>query len=141
MLLGFQAAGAAPLVLGHPVESPETVASAIRIGNPARWEEAMDAVTSSRGRIAAVEARALSWVLTKTQLEAEAKAAKNKAGGQAGGAVITTGAGGNEIAQQSTTLPWWAILIAVGLIAAPFVIRTIINAQRAKALADAAKGS
>ncbi len=55
MLLGFQAAGAAPIVLGHPVEAPETVASAIRIGNPARWEEAMDAVTSSRGRIAAVE--------------------------------------------------------------------------------------
>lgn len=54
MLLGFQAAGAAPLVLGHPVAEPETVASAIRIGNPARWEEAMDAVTSSRGRIAAV---------------------------------------------------------------------------------------
>ena len=55
MLLGFQAAGAAPLVLGRPVDNPETVASAIRIGNPARWEEAMDAVTSSRGRIAAVE--------------------------------------------------------------------------------------
>jgi len=55
MLLGFQASGAAPLVLGHPVERPETVASAIRIGNPARWEEAMDAVTSSRGRIAAVD--------------------------------------------------------------------------------------
>ena len=54
-LFGFQAAGAAPLVLGHPVENPETVASAIRIGNPARWEEAMDAVTSSRGRIAAVD--------------------------------------------------------------------------------------
>jgi len=54
MLLGFQAAGAAPLVLGRPVAEPETVASAIRIGNPARWEEAMDAVTSSRGRIAAV---------------------------------------------------------------------------------------
>ncbi len=54
-LFGFQAAGAAPLVLGHPVEKPETVASAIRIGNPARWEEAMDAVTSSRGRIDAVD--------------------------------------------------------------------------------------
>jgi threonine synthase len=54
MLLGFQAAGAAPLVAGHPIAEPETVASAIRIGNPARWEEAMDAVTSSRGRIAAV---------------------------------------------------------------------------------------
>jgi len=54
-LFGFQAAGAAPLVLGHPVDNPETIASAIRIGNPARWEEAMDAVTASRGRIAAVE--------------------------------------------------------------------------------------
>jgi threonine synthase len=54
VLYGFQAAGAAPLVLGHPVDSPETVASAIRIGNPARWEEAMQAVTASRGRIAAV---------------------------------------------------------------------------------------
>ena len=54
MLHGYQAAGAAPLVQGRPVENPETVASAIRIGNPARWEEAMDAVTSSRGEIRAV---------------------------------------------------------------------------------------
>jgi len=54
VLYGFQAEGAAPLVHGHPVADPETVASAIRIGNPARWEEAMNAVTASRGRIAAV---------------------------------------------------------------------------------------
>ena len=54
VLYGFQAAGAAPLVEGKPVSNPETIASAIRIGNPARWEEAMDAVTASRGRIAAV---------------------------------------------------------------------------------------
>ena len=54
VLHGFQAEGAAPLVHGHPIENPETVASAIRIGNPARWEEAMEAITSSRGRIAAV---------------------------------------------------------------------------------------
>src|SRR5688500_9330020 len=53
-MLGFQAEGAAPLVLGAPVEAPETVASAIRIGNPARWEEALDAFTSSRGAVAAV---------------------------------------------------------------------------------------
>src|SRR4051794_19784185 len=53
-MFGFQAEGAAPLVRGAPVENPETVASAIRIGNPARWEEAMDAVTSSRGQIRAV---------------------------------------------------------------------------------------
>jgi len=54
LLYGFQAEGAAPLVHGAPVENPETVASAIRIGNPARWEEAMDAFTASRGRVAAV---------------------------------------------------------------------------------------
>ena len=53
-MYGFQAAGAAPLVLGRPVEHPETVASAIRIGNPARWEEAMDAMSSSGGAVAAV---------------------------------------------------------------------------------------
>jgi threonine synthase len=54
VLYGFQAEGAAPLVHGKPVAEPETVATAIRIGNPARWEEAMEAVTGSRGRIAAV---------------------------------------------------------------------------------------
>ncbi|HEX4671974.1 MAG TPA: pyridoxal-phosphate dependent enzyme, partial [Solirubrobacteraceae bacterium] len=53
-MYGFQAAGAAPLVIGRPVEHPETVASAIRIGNPARWEEAMDAMSSSGGAVAAV---------------------------------------------------------------------------------------
>src|SRR4051794_15981984 len=53
-MLGFQAEGAAPLVHGERVEQPETIASAIRIGNPARWEEAMDAVTSSHGAIRAV---------------------------------------------------------------------------------------
>ncbi len=52
-MLGFQAEGAAPLVHGAPVENPETVASAIRIGNPARWEEAMAAMTESSGAIRA----------------------------------------------------------------------------------------
>jgi threonine synthase len=53
-MLGWQAEGAAPLVHGAPVESPETVASAIRIGNPARWEDAMNAFTASRGEVRAV---------------------------------------------------------------------------------------
>jgi threonine synthase len=53
-MFGFQAAGAAPLVHGAPVEHPETIASAIRIGNPARWEDAMEAMTSSGGAIRAV---------------------------------------------------------------------------------------
>ncbi|HET7829815.1 MAG TPA: threonine synthase [Candidatus Limnocylindrales bacterium] len=51
---GFQAAGAAPLVAGHPIDAPETVATAIRIGNPASWDLAIDARDSSGGRIAAV---------------------------------------------------------------------------------------
>jgi threonine synthase len=53
-LHGYQAEGAAPLVHGAPVASPETVASAIRIGNPARWEDAMNAFTASRGEVRAV---------------------------------------------------------------------------------------
>src|SRR3954452_24130181 len=53
-MLGFQADGAAPLVLGRRVEEPETIASAIRIGNPARWEEAMAAMTTSRGHVRGV---------------------------------------------------------------------------------------
>ncbi|OGO27231.1 MAG: threonine synthase [Chloroflexi bacterium RBG_16_54_18] len=51
--LGVQAAGAAPLVLGHPVEKPETVATAIRIGRPARGEQALQAAEESGGRIIA----------------------------------------------------------------------------------------
>ena len=48
---GFQAEGAAPLVRGHVVENPETIATAIRIGNPASWDLAVDAIKSSGGLI------------------------------------------------------------------------------------------
>jgi threonine synthase len=53
-LFGFQAEGAAPLVLGHPVEHPETVASAIRIGHPVRGEDAITATRQSGGAIRSV---------------------------------------------------------------------------------------
>lgn len=53
-MMGFQAAGAAPLVSGQPVESPETVATAIRIGNPASWQGAITARDESAGSITAV---------------------------------------------------------------------------------------
>jgi threonine synthase len=53
-LLGWQAAGAAPLVAGSPVADPETVASAIRIGNPASWQLAVAAQQESGGRFQAV---------------------------------------------------------------------------------------
>ena len=53
-MLGFQAAGAAPIVAGHPIDSPETVATAIRIGRPASWYGATAAASESGGGIAAV---------------------------------------------------------------------------------------
>jgi threonine synthase len=53
-LLGGQAAGAAPIVLGRVVEKPETLATAIRIGNPARWRQAAEALDESGGIITAV---------------------------------------------------------------------------------------
>src|SRR6202522_4640685 len=53
-LFGSQAEGAAPLVEGRVIEHPETIASAIRIGNPVRWEDAMAAATDSRGAIRVV---------------------------------------------------------------------------------------
>jgi threonine synthase len=53
-MFGYQAAGAAPIVDGHPIENPQTVATAIRIGNPASWQGASDAVKESEGHIGKV---------------------------------------------------------------------------------------
>jgi threonine synthase len=93
-MFGFQAAGAAPLVHGHPVEHPETVASAIRIGNPARWEQAMDAVTSSGGAVNAVDdaqiLAAYRFLATHEGVFCEPASAASVAG------LMTYGAGGAE---------------------------------------------
>jgi threonine synthase len=56
-LFGFQAAGAAPLVRGAPVKDPQTIATAIRIGNPASWDKAVAAARESEGGILAVTDR------------------------------------------------------------------------------------
>lgn len=53
-MMGFQAAGAAPIVAGHAIANPQTIASAIRIGNPASWQPALKAREQSGGVIAAV---------------------------------------------------------------------------------------
>ena len=53
-MLGFQAAGAAPIVKGHPIKNPKTIATAIRIGNPASWKQAEAARDESGGLIEAV---------------------------------------------------------------------------------------
>jgi threonine synthase len=55
--MGFQAQGAAPIVRGEPVKDPQTIATAIRIGNPASWDEAVAAARESEGRIDAVTDR------------------------------------------------------------------------------------
>jgi threonine synthase len=56
-LFGFQAAGAAPIVAGAPVKDPQTIATAIRIGNPASWDKAVAAAKESEGGILAVTDR------------------------------------------------------------------------------------
>jgi threonine synthase len=96
VLYGFQAEGAAPLVRGEPVDNPETVASAIRIGNPARWEEAMAAFTASRGRVAAVSDEqilgAYRWLADNEGVFCEPASAASVAGLLAHGLPVVEGA-------------------------------------------------
>jgi threonine synthase len=93
-MLGFQAAGSAPLVTGRRVERPETVASAIRIGAPVRWEEAMGAFTASRGGVAAVTDEqilgAYRWLAAHEGVFCEPASAASVAG------LLEHGAGGAE---------------------------------------------
>lgn len=88
-------------------------------------------------RIADVEAKALSWVLTKAELDAEAKRAREASVAQAGGAVVATG--GGLALPDLAGLPLWAVAVAVALVVAILVSRIIINMQRSQALAKAAK--
>jgi threonine synthase len=96
VVYGFQAEGAAPLVHGAPVADPETVASAIRIGNPARWEEAMGAFTASRGRVAAVSDEqildAYRWLAASEGVFCEPASAASVAGLLAHGLPVAEGA-------------------------------------------------
>lgn len=58
-MFGFQALGASPIVQGYPIDQPKTIATAIRIGNPASWEGALAAASDSGGEIRAVSDRAI----------------------------------------------------------------------------------
>jgi threonine synthase len=59
---GFQAEGAAPFVQGSPVKNPETIATAIRIGNPASWDLALSAQECSEGKFGAVSDKEILWM-------------------------------------------------------------------------------
>jgi len=83
-MLGFQAAGSAPIVLGKKVEKPETLATAIRIGNPASWKSATDARDESGGLIEAVTdeeiTRAYRFIAERDGVFAEPASAAGVAG-------------------------------------------------------------
>ncbi|MEY4066883.1 MAG: hypothetical protein RIQ44_95 [Actinomycetota bacterium] len=59
---GYQAEGSAPFTVGHPVSNPETIATAIRIGNPASWDLAQNAREVSQGRFGAVSDQEILWM-------------------------------------------------------------------------------
>ena len=83
-MIGIQAAGAAPMFHGRVVEKPETIASAIRIGNPASWEQAQKAVDESRGAIDIVTdveiLEAQKWLATNEGIFVEPASAAPIAG-------------------------------------------------------------
>jgi threonine synthase len=83
-ILGFQAAGAAPIYFGHPIENPDTVATAIRIGNPASWHGANEAITASGGCIDIVSDEqildAQQWLASNEGIFVEPASAASVAG-------------------------------------------------------------
>ena len=68
-MFGFQAKGAAPIVLGRPIDRPSTIATAIRIGNPASWDKAVTAARDSNGEILAVTDREIMAAYRRLALE------------------------------------------------------------------------
>lgn len=90
-------------------------------------------------RIAHMEAKALSWVSSKPQLEQDANEARGKAAGQGGAAIGTGGAGVADQATGATGLPVGVIVALAAIIIGALVVRAIIHSQRAAALGKAAK--
>lgn len=84
VMMGFQAAGAAPIVSGRIVKNPETIATAIRIGNPAGWKAAVAARDESQGRISAVTDKeiltAYQWLAEREGVFVEPASAASVAG-------------------------------------------------------------
>ena len=124
---GFQAAGAAPIVLGHPVENPETIATAIRIGNPASWVPALDVINESHGEVRAVTDEeilaAYSYLAKSESIFCEPASAASVAGlfkyGVPQGSTVVSVLTGNGLKDPDT---------AVGLSAAPQVVDATLQA-------------
>ncbi len=130
-MLGFQAAGAAPIVEGRPVESPETVATAIRIGRPASWYGATAAASESGGGIAAVTddeiLEAYRYLAEQESVFCEPASAASVAGllkvGVPGGSTVVCVLTGHGLKDPD---------IAIGQIAVPTLIDADVRAVRAE---------
>lgn len=133
-MFGFQAAGSAPLVLGHVVKDPDTIASAIRIGNPASWELALAAREHSNGYFGAISdstiLEAHRLLSAEVGIFVEPASAISVAG-------LLERAEAGEIPKDSTVVltvtghglkdPQWALRTADGSEVAPTVVSTDIT--------------
>jgi len=108
-MVGLQAAGAAPLVLGRPIEEPETIATAIRIGNPASWQRAIAARDESGG---AIESVTDDEILAAWQALAEEEGIFCEPSSAAGLAGVTRAAGDGSIGRETTVV---CVLTGTGL--------------------------
>jgi threonine synthase len=98
---GFQAAGAAPLVVGHPIDAPDTIATAIRIGNPASWSKAIAARDESGGRIEAVTDDEILAAYRSLAAEEGVFCEPSSAAGLAG---VTRAAAGGQLAGDAVVV-------------------------------------
>jgi threonine synthase len=130
-MLGFQAAGAAPIVEGRPIDNPETVATAIRIGRPASWYGATAAATESGGAIAAVTDEeilaAYRYLAREESVFCEPASAASVAGllkvGVPAGATVVCVLTGHGLKDPD---------IAIGQIAVPTAVDADVRAVRAE---------
>jgi threonine synthase len=130
-MLGFQAAGAAPIVEGRPIDNPETVATAIRIGRPASWYGATAAATESGGAIAAVTddeiLAAYRYLAQEESVFCEPASAASVAGllkvGVPSGSTVVCVLTGHGLKDPD---------IAIGQIAVPTVVDADMRAVRAE---------
>ena len=127
-MFGFQAAGASPIVRGHPVDDPRTIATAIRIGNPASWEGALRAAADSQGGIFAVRDKdileAYRLVAREEGLFCELASAASVAGllqRHAAGALPSRGVAVCVLTGNGLKDPDWAIM------GAPAPVRTRLD--------------
>jgi threonine synthase len=137
---GFQAEGAAPIVHGHPIAHPETIATAIRIGNPASWQQAVAARDESGGRIEIVTDREIAdaskFLASREGIFCEPASAASVAG------LLKMAEAGQlkDLARERGHLKIVCILTGHGLKDPDFAIREVGEVKEVPARMDAVLG-